>query len=263
MQSPMMLISAHVDQPNGTTPEGPVISILVHYCIVGMRVEDARADVVLGARILAAARMGLCPYFTGDHGAGHDHHPVGSCKHHYRLGTIIVCAACLDIILEILWFRAFHLWFRPDQIRRATVGAHMGMFLCEASIFVCALYATIHGMFAFSTWGDMSSMSHSVQSEGVDDRGGEVFLSAKGYAIMCTCTTMLAMVYIILLIAIPENAWKALEEFGMKDIVSKFVSRSARSSRVAPLATSDPDSFRQAIAKMQGADLEQDLVKIS
>jgi hypothetical protein len=65
MQTTMMMLSAHISEPNMATPTGSVISILLHYAMIGTRAEDARADIILGARFIYGARHGLCPVASG------------------------------------------------------------------------------------------------------------------------------------------------------------------------------------------------------
>jgi hypothetical protein len=257
-QTPLMLTTSHVDQHNYVRPEGSVLSVMVHYCMVGMRVEDAKADAVLGARIIAAARMGLCPNDSID--SSPPDATDGSCKQHFLIGIIIVIAACADVILDLLWIQAFQQWFRPDQMPHAMKAVHVGMFLCEATIFACAIHAARHDMFSFNSSG--TNANDGLKNlRGADEKNSSAFLSAKGYAVMCTCTTFLAMVTIVLLLAVPDRAWKALEQYGM-ELVSKMGNRVMikKPSRVAASAAVG-DTNLNLHAKMQELACKQALVE--
>jgi hypothetical protein len=228
----MMVLSAQISQPNMTTPTGSVISILLHYAMVGTRTEDARADIILGARFIYGARHGLCPVASG---SGQD------CTHHYVIGAIILVAACVDLTLESLWFQFFEMWFAPESMRRVTVNAHIGMFFCELTILGCALYVSTHGLTAYGAESPALDIAGGGQGDikggGANEKERLVFAGAESYAIMCCCTTVVAMVYIVLLVAVPESAWKRLKEWGLEGLVSRLVSNSRcsrASSKVTP-----------------------------
>jgi hypothetical protein len=212
MQTPLTFSLAQVCQPSMCTPNGSILEIVVHYFMVGSRTEDAKSDIILGARFLIGASSGLCPRTSGH-----------NCGVHFAVGSIIVVCACVDLFTEVAWFQFFQKWFAPEFMRTATIRAHAAMFICEFGIFICALYALLSGMTAYE---------EEARARRSSDADSVVFVGAWSYCVMCCISTCLSMLFIFLMVAIPRSVWERLSDWGMKKLADKMWTR--MSTKICP-----------------------------
>ena len=95
LQVPGMIISEHVLFVHSLRPTGSVAGILAVYVLLGTRLEEARADVVFGARMVNSAQSGHCPYRGGI-----------NCLPHVIVASTIIVASAIDYITEAIEVRS-------------------------------------------------------------------------------------------------------------------------------------------------------------
>lgn len=89
LQIPAVLLSEHVLLIHDPLPEGSVLALVSTYVIVGMRLEEARADIVFGSRLINSASGAHCPF-----------HGRNSCLPHHLVASVIIVSSIVDYMTE-------------------------------------------------------------------------------------------------------------------------------------------------------------------
>ena len=89
-----MIMSEHVLFVHSPRASGGITAVLATYILLGTRLEEARADIVFGSRMVNAARAGHCPYRGGL-----------NCTPHLLIASTIIVASVIDYITEGLEVR--------------------------------------------------------------------------------------------------------------------------------------------------------------
>lgn len=95
LQVPALITSEHVLLIHRPDTTRSVVSTLVVYTIMGLRLEEARADVAFGVRLLNSATSHRCPFQGRD-----------SCRPHLAVACTVIVASLIDYIAELCEVRA-------------------------------------------------------------------------------------------------------------------------------------------------------------
>lgn len=95
LQVPGMIISEHVLFVHNPRPSGSPLAVLGMYILLGTRLEEARADIVFGSRMVHSAQSGHCPYRGGI-----------NCLPHMLIASTIIVASAIDYITESIEVRS-------------------------------------------------------------------------------------------------------------------------------------------------------------
>eukprot|EP00892_Ulva_mutabilis_P001827 jgi/Ulvmu1/11645/UM008_0049.1 len=187
-QVPGMILSEHVIFVHNLRPTGSVAMVLAMYILIGTRLEEARADIVFGSRMVNAARSGQCPYRGGV-----------SCTPHFLIAGTIIAASVIDYITESVEVHALasiapHLPLALKQFR-----ANIIKMTCEVSTAAAILFFIFSGMDEYEMLLAVGETPTFRQAE------------MRRYAWMCIGTTVLAIIHVLFMLLVPESAWARVQ----------------------------------------------------
>eukprot|EP00892_Ulva_mutabilis_P001842 jgi/Ulvmu1/11659/UM008_0064.1 len=183
IELPTTILSEHVLFTHSTRPAGNAAAVLVQYALIGTRLEEARADIVFGARMLASGQAGACPYRGGE-----------NCLQHRLIASIIIVASVLDYLTEAAEMHlaniAPHVPLSVKLLR-----ARIVKMACECATLAAILYFLLHGMSDYAAALPAGAAPSTAQAE------------AWRYGWMCVASTSLAVSHIAFSILVPDSVW--------------------------------------------------------
>jgi hypothetical protein len=187
----MLLASCHISQPNYNLPKGSVLNIAWRYLGLGLRIEDAKADFVLGVRVILASKHHQCTNTA-----------AGNCEYPLVRGWVIATCAVMDLALEALSFQLYKYLFGVTPGHQMSIIFHVIMLCCEVTILINAMF--------------VASSSNTINSD--EELGSE-----RAYTILCCCTTALALMYIIAMVSMPLHLRQVLREDGPTGLIRQLL----------------------------------------
>eukprot|EP00892_Ulva_mutabilis_P001841 jgi/Ulvmu1/11658/UM008_0063.1 len=180
VQVPAMIISEHVLLIHNPQRTGTVPVLLSAYIIAGTRLEEARADIVFGSRILSAAAAGHCPYRGRT-----------ACAPRFAVACTIICASAIDYTTEVVEMHALAFIAPHIPLAVKNFRADVVKMACELVTLAAIL------VFLFNDMGATQADADTALQQAETQR----------YAYVCVATTLLAIAHVLFMLLVSDASW--------------------------------------------------------